>query len=79
LYQFESLEKLLAYLLAKYAITVTDIPVNYGFESSQYPDPIKDKAKRPQFEAAWQQFQQDFKSGAFLDPSLQLVSAIHDQ
>jgi len=73
LYQFENLEKLLEYILAKYAIRVTDIPLSYSFDSSQFPNPIKDKGKKIIFEAAWQQFQSDFKMGAFLDTSLKLV------
>ncbi len=73
LYQFESLEKLLAYLLAKYGIKVTDIPVNYKIDPSKFPDPIKNEEKKPIFETAWQQFQKDFKSGTFLDTSLKLI------
>ncbi len=34
--------------------------------------------KKPAFEAAWQRFQQDFKAGIFLDPSLKLVYASND-
>jgi hypothetical protein len=72
-YEFESLEKLLEYLLAKYAIKVTDIPVKYEFDHSQFPDYLKDEAKRPAFEVAWQKFQTGFKSGVFLDRSLKLA------
>jgi N-acetyl-anhydromuramyl-L-alanine amidase AmpD len=79
LYQFESLNKLLAYLLEKYNIKVTAIPVNYKIDPGQYPDPIKDEAKKLLFEAAWQQFQRDFKSGVFLDTSLKLVYDTHGQ
>lgn len=73
MYQFESLEKLLEYLLAKYTIKVTDIPIKYSFDGSLFPNPIYYKEQRPDFEAAWQRFQDDFKKGAFLDPSLKLV------
>lgn len=72
-YRFESLEKLTDYLQTAYSINVTDIPVKYQFDSSQFPDPIKDKAKKPIFEEAWQRFQKDFKTGHFLDTSLKLV------
>ena len=40
MYQFENMEKLLEYLLAKYAIKVTDIPIKYSFDGSQFPNPI---------------------------------------
>ena len=78
LYQFESLEKLLTYLQGKYAIEVTDIPMRYQIDQSQYPNPIKDAAKKPAFETAWKRFQHDFKSGTFLDTSLKLVYSTHD-
>lgn len=68
-YQFDSLEKLLAYLKETYSIGVTDIPIKYSFDPKGYPDPITDEAKRPLFEAAWNQFQLDFGKGKFLDPS----------
>ena len=73
IYQFESLERLLDYLLAKYNIRVTDIPLQYKFDSSQFPDPIYYKEQKPEFETAWKQFQYDFKNGVVLDPSLKLV------
>lgn len=59
-YEFERLEKLLEYLEVKYAIKVTDIPIKYSFDSSQFPNPIYHTEKKPQFEAAWQQFVDDF-------------------
>jgi hypothetical protein len=62
-------------LIEKYGISVTDIPIKYNIDQSQYPNPIKDAAQKPVFEVAWQQFQRDFKSGLFLDPSLKLVYA----
>jgi hypothetical protein len=49
------------YVEVKYNIKVADIPVTYVLGSSQYPDPVKDKAKRPQFETAGQQYQHDLK------------------
>jgi hypothetical protein len=79
LYQFENLEKVFDYLLANYDIKLTDIPVNYSYDNSQYPDPIKDEAKRPDFEVAWKRFQEDFKTGAFLDSSLKLVFSSQDK
>lgn len=72
-YSFESLEKLLEYLEAKYAIQLTDIPVSYHFDQTQYPNPLTHADQKSLFEAAWEQFQLDFKSGAFLDTSLTLV------
>jgi hypothetical protein len=73
LYQFESLEKLMEYLLSKYDIRITDIPVKYKFDPTQFPNVLKDEDKKSQFEVAWKQFQKDFKTGAFLDSSLMLV------
>ena len=78
LYRFESFEKILNYLREKYGIQVTDIPVKYEFDHSRFPSPIKDEAKKPLFEAAWQRFQDNFASGVFLDPSLRLVYSTHD-
>lgn len=75
IYQFESLEKLLGYLKTNYAIDVTDIPVKYQFDGSQFPNPIYHDVRKKEFEEAWQRFQQDFKSGAFLDASLKLTYA----
>ncbi|MCB0311784.1 MAG: hypothetical protein KDH84_00715, partial [Calditrichaeota bacterium] len=65
--------KLLAYLREKYAIEVSDIPIQYRIDQSQYPNPIKDEAQKTLFEAAWQRFQADFKRGIFLDTSLKLA------
>lgn len=73
LYRFGRLESLLDYLRITYAIEVADIPVKYSIDSSQYPNPIKDEAQKPVFEAAWQRFQQDFQAGIFLDSSLERV------
>ncbi len=72
-YQFDSLEKLLDYLLIKYNIKVTDIPIKYQFEKDQFPDPIYYKEQKHEFEVTWKKFQQDFKNDAFLDPLLKLV------
>jgi hypothetical protein len=72
-YRFEDLENLLQYLSSKYGVTVTDIPRSYQFQINQYPNPVKDESSKPAFEAAWQRFQQDFKSGAFRDATLKLV------
>ena len=78
-YQFESLEELLLYLAEKYGVEVHDIPVNYRIDPERYPDPVKDEAKRPLFEAAWQRFQTDFRKGVFLDQAQRLVySSIDD-
>ncbi|MEZ4774219.1 MAG: hypothetical protein R3D00_13630 [Bacteroidia bacterium] len=78
LYQFDSLENLLDYLHTKYAMAITDIPVKYNIDPDAYPNPFKDEAKNPLFEAAWQRFQQDFKAGDFLDRSLNLVYSSDD-
>lgn len=76
LYQFKNLEKLVDYLLIKYDIKVTDIPINHRFDDDKYPNPIKNKAQIPIFEAAWQRFQKDFKQQLFLDKSLVLIYSL---
>ena len=73
IYEFDELDKLLVYLLAKYDISVSDIPVQYKFDDSQFPNPIYYEHKKAEFEAAWRRFEEDFKKGVFLDPSLKLV------
>jgi hypothetical protein len=73
LYRFENLELLVNYLDKKYKIKVMDIPTNYKFDDSKFPNPIKNEAEKPIFEAAWERFQQDFKKGIFLDVELELV------
>lgn len=78
LYEFESLELLLDYLHIKYRIEISDIPINYKFDSSEFPDPIKNAAEKSAFEVAWKRFQFDFKKGLFLDPSLKLVFDSND-
>jgi len=72
-YLFGTLQQMLDYLQTKYNIAVTDIPVKYSFDSSRFANMLRDEAKRPQFEEAWQRFQKDFKSGVFLDPLQTLV------
>jgi hypothetical protein len=73
LYRFLTLEELLAYLEDTYQIGVTDIPLRYQIDQDAFPNPIKDSAQKPLYEAAWQQFQSDFETGKFLDEALQLV------
>lgn len=73
LYKFKNLQALLAYLESNYKILINDIPINYKIDQSLFPNPIKNSDQKPIFESAWQKFQDDFKSGIFLDDSLQLV------
>jgi hypothetical protein len=73
IHEFDNPDKLLKYLLTKYDIRVSDIPVKYSFDGSQFPNPIYYEHKKPAFEAAWNRFQQDLKNGAFLDGSLKLI------
>ncbi|MEO6977801.1 MAG: hypothetical protein ABI113_05455 [Mucilaginibacter sp.] len=72
-YKFESLEALVTYLQATYAISVADIPIKHQIDDAKFPNPIKDAAQTPAFEAAWKRFKKDFKEKKFLDSSLQLV------
>jgi hypothetical protein len=78
LYRFENLELLVEYLDKKYQIKVTDIPTNYQFDDNNFPNPVKNKAEKPIFEAAWERFQQDFKRGLFLDEELELIYSTND-
>ena len=73
IYEFGDLNKLLDYLLKNYDIRVSDIPVQYKFNASQFPNPIYYEHKKSVFEEAWKRFEEDFKKGVFLDPSLKLV------
>lgn len=73
LYRFGSLEELLAYVQERYGIAVTDIPLEYHIEAEKFPDPFKNADQRPEFEAAWKQFQEDFAFGKFLDASQLLI------
>lgn len=73
LYQFESLQALLQYLEAKYHILPQHISTTFKGDYSQFPNPIKNEDQKPEFEAAWKRFQDDFKRGIFLDDSLKLV------
>lgn len=75
IYEFDSPDKLLDYLLENYDIRATDIPLEYKFDGSQFPNPIYYEHKKMEFEAAWKRFEEDFKKGIFLDPSLKLVFA----
>lgn len=72
-YQFDSLEILLNYLALTYKIKVEHIPIQYKIDEHNFPNPIKNSTEKPEFEKAWNQFQDDFKNGIFLDSSLQLV------
>lgn len=73
LYRFKNLALLVQYLDNQYDIKVTDIPTNYQFDDDNFPNPIKNEAEKPIFEAAWLRFQEDFKNGFFLDDSLELI------
>lgn len=73
LYQFESLKLLLHYLETKYNILPQHISVVFKGDYSQFPNPIDNPDQKPEFEAAWERFQVDFKKGIFLDRSLELV------
>ncbi len=73
LYAFHQLADVIAYLEKTYGIKATDIPLKYQFDKEKFPDPIKDFLSKPEFEAAWEQFQQDFRQGLFLDRSLSVI------
>lgn len=73
IYAFHTLEALLEYLSSNYKIEITDIPLKFEFDSSQFPNPINDAHEKLIFEAAWNQFEEDFRKRIFLDHSLLLV------
>lgn len=72
-YAFPNIDKLLEYLLEKYNIDITDIPIEFKGNYKKFPNPIQNKAEIPLFEKDWQRFQEDFKAGQFLDVTLKLV------
>lgn len=72
-YQFNNLAEMMAYILATYQIHVTTIPIKYQFDYTKHPSPIIDEDKKSLYKKAWEQFQQDFKAGLFLDKSLMLI------
>lgn len=78
LYRFYSLESLLFYLEKKYEISLTDIPIQYKIDQTQFPNPISHASQKPEFEAGWERFQEDFIAGRLLDETLKLVSSSLD-
>jgi hypothetical protein len=72
-YAFPNIEALLNYLSETYSIDVTDIPITFKGNYSQFPNPIQNSDQKTLFEADWERFQADFKTGQFLDVTLKLV------
>ncbi len=72
-YRFSNLEGLLHYLDLVFQIPVGEIPLQYSICSEQFPDPIRDAANAQIFRENWERFEQDFRTGLFLDPSQELV------
>lgn len=72
-YAFPDLKTLTEYLQNKYAIAITDIPVSFHINPELYPNPFKNADQKTIFEASWRQFEERFKQGDYLDPSLPLV------
>ncbi|MCB0738544.1 MAG: hypothetical protein KDC92_13590 [Bacteroidetes bacterium] len=66
-YQFESFDALLAYLASTYKIQVTDIPIKYNSANANHPNPWSNMAQKAEFEKEWEQFQQEFTAGKYLD------------
>jgi hypothetical protein len=73
MYSYDSLDEMLDYLHLKYGFDVTDIAIKYSFDPDQYPSLLKDEHRKPEYEAAWQKFREDFRQGLFLDSSQTLV------
>ncbi|MDW7694565.1 hypothetical protein R9C00_07420 [Flammeovirgaceae bacterium SG7u.111] len=46
--------------------------MDYKIDQRLFPGPIKNSAEKPEFEAAWQKFQDDFKK-VLLDEALVLI------
>lgn len=78
LYTFQGLDPLLDYLNNCYAIAVSDIPMGLKVDINHFPNPIKDEDKKSLFQANWERFQKDFRTGIFLDPSLNLIYSTQD-
>lgn len=78
LYTFQSLDPLLEYLNNRYAMAVSDIPIELKVNLNHFPNPIKDEDKKSLFQANWERFQKDFRTGIFLDPSLNLIYSTQD-
>lgn len=78
LYRFKSLSSLLGYLANKYKISITDIPIQYKIDQTQFPNPITHASQKPEFEAAWEKFQEDFTAGKLRDETLRLVDSSLD-
>ena len=72
-YQYKNIENLLNYIYKKHQIKITDIPTNYRFNDSLFPNPIKNIDQKNAFEMEWKKFENDFKKGIFLDTSQKLV------
>mgnify|MGYP003639071654 CR=1 FL=1 len=72
-YRFSSVTKLLEYLDSKYSLTVSEIPLEFKFESEKFPSPITHAEKHSVFKTSWESFQSAFKQGLFLNPSLDLI------
>lgn len=71
-YQFDSMASLTHYLHEKYGIQVTQILKEYTFDSDNFPNPITNADLKPEFEAAWERFQKDFRQEIFRDHAQQL-------
>ncbi|MCB9233336.1 MAG: hypothetical protein H6581_16885 [Bacteroidia bacterium] len=72
-YEFGDLESLLNFLDDRFAMEVTDIPRKYQFQSKDFPNPLDHAHQKDEFQAAWDRFREDFRSGKFLDPALRLA------
>ncbi len=73
LYSFATLDTLLQYLKNQYNITPSDMPMKYKTDLTKFPNPIKDSENKHVFIKSWEQFQNDFRTGIFLDNTLELI------
>ncbi len=73
LYEFDDINAIIDYIDVNYNVLINHIPIQFEIDENLFPSPLKDKEKRPIFEANWQRFQQEFKSNKYLDTNLKLI------
>jgi len=73
MYHFDTLKQLTDYLVTKYNIKISDIPLDYKSDRRKFPSPLDDERFKPAYTEAWERFLREFIDGIFLDKSLKLI------
>lgn len=73
-YAFDTLKELTDYLHAKYQVSVDRIPIHHTIPEGLFPNPIYNGDQKDIFTGAWNRFEQEFRTGIFLDKNLRLIS-----